>query len=68
MVVEVGGVLVVQLDIVHFDKDDAYIMMDLDPENPSCRKELKRKILRVLMALVGGQTLGVSSCGKKASA
>ena len=43
-------------------------MMDLDPENPSRRKELKRKILRVLMALVGGQTLGVSSCGKKASA
>ena len=66
MVVEVRGM--VQLDIVHFDKDDAYIMMNFDPENPSRRKELKRKILRVLMALVGGQTLGVSSCGKKAGA
>ena len=59
---------VVQLDIVHFDKDDAYSMTDFNPENPSCRKELKRKILGVLMALVGGQTLGVSSCGKKAGA
>ena len=66
MVVEVRGM--VQLDIVHVDKDDAYIMMYFNTENPSCRKELKRKISGVLMALVGGQTLGVSSCGKKAGA
>ena len=60
MVVEVrgGGV---QLDTVHFDKDDAYIMMDLDPENPSCRKELKRKIFRVLMALVAGGWSNIGS-------
>ena len=59
MVVEVRGM--VQLDIVHVDKDDAYIMMDFNTENPSCRKELKRKISRVLMALVVGGWSNIGS-------
>ena len=53
--------VVFQLDIVHFDKDDAYIMMNFDPENSSRRKELKRKIFRVLMALVGGGWSNIGS-------
>ena len=43
----------VQLDIVHFDKDDAYIMMDFDPENPCCRKELKKQNITSINGIGG---------------